>query len=257
MNTDIENYDNRFVAFIDILGFKSIIENTARNALEYKRIKNVLTYIAQMQEDNYYGFLAQYGILKEISIFSDSIVISYSRSLSIGGALFHILVDLVHLCNDLLCANIFVRGGIAYGQMYHDKHICFGPAMIKAYKMEEETAVFPRIVIDREAIEMGIRYPGQANTSEQECEYLKDLLCEDDDGFFFLDYLSQFTEFNDIQTYRNYLERVKKFVTMHLAANHIPNVHQKYVWFADYFNQTLKKIYGNQIPPNMIIDVQE
>lgn len=63
MNTDIENYDNRFVAFIDILGFKSIIENTVRNALEYKRIKNVLTYIAQMQEDNYYGFLAQYGIL--------------------------------------------------------------------------------------------------------------------------------------------------------------------------------------------------
>ena len=33
---------------------------------------------------------------------------------------------------------------------------------------------------------------------------------------------------------------------MNLAANHIPNVHQKYVWFADYFNQTLKKIYGNQ-----------
>ena len=26
---------------------------------------------------------------------------------------------------------------------------------------------------------------------------------------------------------------------------------------ADYFNQTLKKIYGNQIPPNMIIDVQK
>lgn len=44
---------------------------------------------------------------------------------------------------------------------------------------------------------------------------------------------------------------------MHLAANYIPNVHQKYVWFADYFNQTLKKIYGNQIPPNMIIDVQK
>lgn len=104
---------------------------------------------------------------------------------------------------------------------------------------------------------MGIRYPGESNTPEQECEYLKDLLYEDDHGFFFLDYLSQFTEFNDIQTYRNYLEKVKKLVTMNLAANHIPNVHQKYVLFADYFNQTLKKIYGNQIPPNMIIDVQK
>lgn len=40
---------------------------------------------------------------------------------------------MVHL--HLLSANIFVRGGIAYGQMYHDKKICFGPAMIKAYKM--------------------------------------------------------------------------------------------------------------------------
>lgn len=32
---------------------------------------------------------------------------------------------------------------------------------------------------------MGIRYPGESNTPEQECEYLKDLLYEDDHGFFF------------------------------------------------------------------------
>ena len=167
------------------------------------------------------------------------------------------MIDLVHLCNDLLNANIFVRGGIAYGQMYHDKKICFGPAMIKAYKMEEEIAIFPRIVIDRETIEMGIRYPGQANTPEQEWEYLKDLLYRDNQGVFFLDYLSQFTEFNDMQTYINYLDRVKAQIITHLSANYMPKVHRKYVWMADYFNQTLTKIYRNQIPPNMIIKVMD
>lgn len=158
-------YDERFVAFLDILGFKSIIQDTENDETEYQRIKKILEYIAGVRKENYEGFFAQYGILKEVSVFSDSIVISYSSSLSIGGALFHVLMDLVFIYNSLLSSNIFARGGVAFGKMYHDSNICFGPSMIDAYMLENE-AVYPCIAIDGKAIKMGLEKPGVSNTVE-------------------------------------------------------------------------------------------
>ena len=238
-----DNYDMRFVAFIDILGFKDIIKHTLEGPDEYVRIKKVLNYIADIQQYNYYGALAESGILKDVSVFSDSIVISYSLKTPIGGALFHVLIDIVHLYIELLNNGIFVRGGISYGEMYHNQKICFGPAMISAYMLEEEKAIYPRIVIERKAIETGIRNPGSANTVNMERQYISGLISKDKkDKVYYLDFLSQVDEFDDIDGYLFYLERVKKYVENELEKSYPYDIHLKYVWFAHYYNQTIQKI---------------
>lgn len=243
MQKNVETYDNRFVAFIDILGFKEIVEKTQIDILEYKRVKNVLNYIAGVRIDNYQEPLAKHGILKEFSVFSDSIVITYSQNLSIGGSLFHILMDVVFLCLDLLSANIFVRGAVTHGKMYHDEKVCFGPAMIDAYQKEEKIAVYPRIIIDKKAIEMGIKYHGQSNTPEWESEYLTNIISQDKDGQFYLDYLSQSQEFDSAEDYVNCIKRIKNYIMDNLSKNYDSKVHEKYLWFAEYYNKTIKRVF--------------
>ena len=68
-------YTEHFVAFLDILGFKSIIDATAKNPDEFERISEILNYIARVRTENYDN--AKGVILNDVSVFSDSIVISY------------------------------------------------------------------------------------------------------------------------------------------------------------------------------------
>ncbi len=245
-------YDERFVAFLDILGFKSIIGITQNDVAYQEKIKQILNYIAGIRNDNYHGLFSEDGILKEVSVFSDSIVISYSTGLNIGGGLFHVLMDLIYICNDLLAQNIYIRGAVTCGQMYHDKKICFGPAMVQAYDLEERVAIHPRIIIDTYALQKGLQSPGKANTMEMEGEYLDSIICCDEDGTYFLDFLSQYEEFNDISYYENYLKIVKENLTVHLNTSYPTNIFQKYQWFAAYYNNTIKKVYKSHSPDSLI-----
>lgn len=234
-------YNEHFVAFLDILGFKSIIDATAKNSDECERIFKVLNYIAKVRTENYDN--AKGLILNDVSVFSDSIVISYPVNLSIGGALFHVLMDIVFICIDLLSAGIFVRGGVTCGQMYHDKNICFGPAMIKAYKLESEVAKYPRVVVDECALKMGLKYPGCTNSVDLEEEFLLSLLCSDEAGIFYLDFLSQRQEYDDDETYICGIRKARRCIKEQLAKNHPPQIQEKYIWFAEYYNRTVKKLF--------------
>lgn len=249
MDKPTDYYDERFVAFIDILGFSDVINKTTDSFAEYKKIKKVLDEIVGIWKDNYYGDVARYGVFRDVTVFSDSIVISYPLKNSIGGGLFHILVDLVHLCIHFLAKDIFIRGGVAYGKVYHDERICFGPAMISAYKLENEMAIFPRIIVDGLALKKGIQFPGIANTPEMEGEYIANLLMRDNDSLLYLDYLSQVQEFNDIYSYKEFIIRVKEYLEKHLSLNYSIKVRQKYLWFANYYNESVKKTF-----PELLLD---
>lgn len=62
---------------------------------------------------------------KQVSVFSDSIVISYDMIRPGSG--FFVLLDLVYICNDLLGVGMPVRGGVTVGSLIHDNNKCFGP----------------------------------------------------------------------------------------------------------------------------------
>ena len=247
-------YENRFVAFIDILGFKNLIDKTANDEKEMDRVLKVLKYTANIEKDNYEGLLPGKDITKEVTVFSDSIVISYSEDLSIGGALFHILMDLVYICVDLLNENIFIRGGVSCGSMYHKDNICFGPAMNRAYILEENDAIYPRIIIDPDAIKADIKRPGSANTPEMEIKYLGKIIKQDKNKNYYLDFLSQYNEFDDGNAYEMFLYNVNRFLVVHLNAGYSDGVMKKYIWFADYFNSTVKRMgFSEEIQKTLII----
>ena len=158
------SYGNKFVAFIDILGFTNMIMKSQDNPSDYHKVKAIVecvleytqgqrilsdminTHNQKCENDRYPG-------ANEIAVFSDSIVISYA----IGDGLDSIIMNMSCLILDLLEMDVFVRGGISCGKAEHEGNVCFGPAVITAYQLEN-TAQYPRVVVDEDAIRKHIEY---------------------------------------------------------------------------------------------------
>ena len=192
-----------------------------------------------MLNENYHGTLAEHTIGKQISVFSDSIVISYDANTP--GAGFYILMDVVYICNDLLSMGFPVRGGITIGSLIHKENICFGPAMNRAYLLESKCAVYPRILVDPPVIENAIKAPGLANTSEMESKYIQSLVEQDNDGLFYVEHLGQVQEFGEYD-YIPFLQGVgEKIATSLQLYKNDTHVMQKWMWLQEYYNKIKNK----------------
>lgn len=74
--------------------------------------------------------------------------------------------------------NLLVRGGISCGNFFKDERMIWGNALIQAYKLEGQIAIYPRIIVEPEIAEIikSIMKPEKGK-----------LLCEDFDGIYFVD----------------------------------------------------------------------
>ena len=247
-------YEKRIIAFIDILGFKNHIKRTINDEEYAEHLLNVMKKIVDIKSDNEQGILSQKWTGKEVSIFSDCLVISYP--LDFEGGLFLILIDLIHIQVELFFADIIFRGGISLGRVYHDGNIVFGPAMVQAYHLESVVAKYPRMIIKKSTIMEGIKETlPKRHTRKQEFEYIRELLIQDNenDEIFYIDVLSQYSELDDIEIYRTMLERVKRLIIQELKnskeksynqseCKNSVSVFEKYIWLKDYYNSTIKKL---------------
>ena len=218
-------FEERFIAFVDILGFKEIVKKATNNLDYQKVVSKVLNYIAKVRNDNYYGNWSKYGIFNDVSVFSDSIVISYPCDRSDGDGLFYLLMDLIHLCFILIRNGIFVRGGITVGKVIHDQNIIWGPAFVEAYELENHNAIYPRIIIDKKAIEKGKELYAQKFPYDRDGDDLDKLILLDEDSAYFLDYLSQYDEFDYLQDYFEWLEYIR--ITIEVNLNNAPEPKSK------------------------------
>lgn len=194
-----------YVAFIDILGFKSIVEEEKLNQFDKGLLKNL------------YDCHINCGkIFKEFDIdlvqFSDSIVISkpFSKDSFEG------FVEAVASYQILLLKNGFLcRGGIALNKHYSKSGFIFSPALIEAYKVESEKAIYPRIVISEDLIDF--LYPSKE---------IPKYLCREYDGLYFINYIT------------NQLDTEAHEVLLSIIDNCIksknPSIAQKGLWLAGY-----------------------
>lgn len=240
------NYNIRYVAFLDLMGFKNLVFDSVGNHYVLDNINRALDYICYLQNDNYHGKIPMVDLGRQVTVFSDSIVISYDTAMPGGG--FHVLMDLVYICNDLLGIGIPVRGGVTVGELIHDERKCFGPAMIEAYMLESDVAKFPRIIIEPKVLQYDLFNPGQANTIEYEEKYLIGLVKRDlYDGKIFLDYLKQYNEFDEIEVYNDYIFRTRKFIIENLNRyKSEAGIYEKYDWLKGYYNETVMNLYPAQ-----------
>lgn len=128
------SYDDRVVLFLDILGFRSLIAQERQDI-----VAKALTATAIQYSENI-----------QISAFSDNVAVS----MRIGSncELLQIIQFSSYLAWLLLHKGVLSRGGIAVGKLHHENGIIYGPALNKAYELESQVAVYPRIVLEHDAV---------------------------------------------------------------------------------------------------------
>ena len=251
-------YKSRILAFVDILGFKNMIQQSASDYKEQQRILNAMNIIHGYKTLNDNGLdgkgLREYGI--QITTFSDSAIISYP--IDFDGGLFHVLVDLIHLQIDLSNLGIFIRGGISMGLAYHDEYNAFGPAMNEAYRLESEEAKFPRIILTSQTLYDGVK-ASESLQNPYDISLLESLIRQDKtDGLYYLDYLRQFQEL-DYPEYDYYiwLSTIRDYLVRNLNAYYSDGrIYSKYRWMLEYWNDTLASP-GLSIPVDEETSVDE
>lgn len=50
--------------------------------------------------------------------------------------------------------NLLARGGISCGNFFKDERMIWGNALIQAYKLEGQIAIYPRIIVEPEIAEI-------------------------------------------------------------------------------------------------------
>ena len=137
--TNWKTTDKRFVAFLDILGFK---DSVMRNSHEdiYSKLTSINKIKKTIENSNNNVSLAEYYFDSEVYIvnFSDSIVI-FSKNDDLYN-FEYFLVTVRYLFGKCIGNGIPIKGGIAYGDVSVNKseQIYFGQPIIDAYLLEED-----------------------------------------------------------------------------------------------------------------------
>jgi hypothetical protein len=168
------------VVFIDILGWKSIVEKSVANKSLRMQMHNAIHSLGMLTDEYVTEETVEHPSEDEFTQFSDSIIISfpYTHSLDVGR-----LIRLVSgFQSTMLLSGFLVRGGITVGLMFHQGRIAFGPAVNRAYDLESKIACFPRVVIDPE-LEKTVQL--QATKIPKHHTFVR----KDNDGYLYPEYL--------------------------------------------------------------------
>jgi len=225
-------YEDRIVAFVDILGFRTMInERCAGN------ISNILSipkkHFKNLPLDKYKNI--------EISTFSDSIIISFIYTEE--HAVYNLLVDLENILIKFIYMDVICRGAIVKGKIIHNQKYLFGPAFVEAYELEKKMK-YPKIGFFKEIYDIGCMYHHQKNTIEKEENFIKTLCIKDDDDNYFIDYFSTpiASVCNVITVNRKkYLLKLIE-ITNNGLKNMNPCVREKYIWLKDKLKDTLNNL---------------
>ena len=223
-----KEYKRSAVAFLDILGFKSMVEESKKDEKQFTRILNALRVMKLRKRGNNKEERQEGNV---VSIFSDSIVISYQEE-SLKQALFDLIEDVMNIQNELLEYKILCRGGIAVGKLYHSKSKVFGPALIKAYDLEKDKAKFPRVVLKQSSLEKCNHSDCKKTNYSISDDRIMQYLCKDekDSSLLYIDYLHQYIP----KFTRDYKENVDKCIEEGLKGNDLC-VLEKFKWLKEYW----------------------
>lgn len=150
--------EERFVVFIDILGFQSIIDRVKDAEVLGDQISNIFQnsiLSSLLGESVDVKSNPELDVIETIKIyqFSDSIIM-YSNNTSD-----EVLEDLIKSLNLLLAQSAIrgfpLRGALSRGKLYVNGSTIVGDPLVRAYKLEGRQE-WSGLIIDRETIKMSI-----------------------------------------------------------------------------------------------------
>jgi hypothetical protein len=147
-------YKDRIVGYLDILGWSELLRASEETPGRLHPVmRAAVNLVAARQTAEALGAKALQAMDLKASQFSDCFVVS-----AYPGRCGHltgeqtVAMQLEVTTGLLLRAGIYTRGALVRGGLFHDKDLLFGPALVRAYKIERDVSRFPRIVVDRDVV---------------------------------------------------------------------------------------------------------
>lgn len=148
--TDEPQFRDKFIAFVDILGFESKVADA--EGREQLRLSDLLGFCASLSQEAHTKDIADIGPMicpespcvarnldYQVTQISDCVIIS--AEISPAG-----VINLVHHVASsvyaLMTKGIMVRGYISRGSIYHMDHQVIGPGYLEALHKEKEVVAF-------------------------------------------------------------------------------------------------------------------
>jgi len=208
------NYSNKLIAFVDVLGFGSLVNSSQNDDDASEIIERISDAILSSRNS-----LEESGGNYQFTQFSDSFVISRPVDANpIDQA--HFALALLKVIDEFLKSELLLRGGVAQGKLIHSDKLLFGPAMNRAYELESKLARVPRIVLD----------PKLSIISE---EIGPASIRQDKDGLNYIDYFSPQKVFYLVPSWLLLIRRVVKSVPESTLLK------EKREWLISRFNQSI------------------
>ncbi len=240
-------YESCIVTFIDILGFRFLI-NT-RPSKEIVEIIEKLRDFTKPPPAHIPTSSDEMGLYSEAfsEAVSDAIVRARTYETQFGdGAFFRELNDLLIAQMQCIYAGVLIRGGLTVGNIHLGPNSVgpiFGPAMVRAFEIESQEAIYPRIVIDDAAYEEFLNNESlrlHDHSIDEEKSYVDKLLRKGEDGTLFIDYLVGARRNVDRPPqYIQFLEQHANLIRHGLRAFSAGSVRKKYLWLAHYHNSVI------------------
>lgn len=132
-----DEYIERYVAFMDVLGFSQLVSDADRDAEK----REVISGIIRALRETFREVPTSAGF--RFTQFSDCIVLSADRS---RDGLLAVFTGCVDLTTRLMAGGVLLRGGIAVGNVLHTDNALFGKGLLAAYRNDASGSP-PRIAL--------------------------------------------------------------------------------------------------------------
>ncbi|SFP88766.1 hypothetical protein [Hydrogenimonas thermophila] len=244
-------YTERLTFFIDILGFKEIIEKTETDSSLIESLFNVLIsvtsenlklgvtgninheIIPEEEKEKALAIMKEFSesIIKQLDIkatqFSDCLV--FSVPVENEMACFSIFEAIAKLMTKLHAEyNLLLRGGVSIGKICHEEGgPLFGPALVEAYEIESKQAVYPRVLLSKDVAKGVLRtqmHKFMLSLFEKEED---DLYISLATAYYYL--IHESTVFNKEQLRKNFFLS-KKAIYEQIDLVKVEKVKKKYQW---------------------------
>ncbi len=228
INQSVDKYDREtsqyIVAYLDILGIAARMkEGKDRQKLAMNKLHNLYTFSMDISKR-----IAMEGYNDiQFKIFSDNVIIVKRLSEQSDKRLLDIRA-LLYCVSHFQCLAVrdsvgwLIRGGITIGELFIDETMVWGEALLKAYDLESNSAIYPRILLDASLL-------SQIGSDEELNEFVR----QDFDNLCFLNYLY-------IQHFGG--EGLKNGFQMmldELNGRYSERIYQKLCWHMNYVNREL------------------
>jgi hypothetical protein len=203
----------------DILGFKELVKisiNDKGDKLLFKlkeTINQSVETIQMLKKNNSYTYCEL-----NHKLFSDNLYVSFSYNESNHTSLCYAFILCIIFSRlyfeNMINNKFFIRGGISFGNDYSDENIIFSHALVKAYELESQKAIYPRILIDNDLLNL-LQDKFEVPSSMM-LDILNNSITIDENGLYFINPTGIAADFNQEYKGLKGVDLDKKYITQNI-----------------------------------------